>query len=64
VGRTGIPDAATLAEVLAKLKELHVSRVLDVQSTVSGFVVPPNYPGLVLEFERPGQRVYRVVPGG
>jgi hypothetical protein len=47
------------AEILAKLKELHI---LDVESTISGFRVPPDYPGLDLIFERPGQRVYRVVP--
>jgi hypothetical protein len=60
-GEQVFPDAATPAEILVRLNELHVSHVLDVQSTVSGFVVPTNYPGLVLEFERPGQRVYKVV---
>lgn len=60
-GEQVFPDAATPAEILVRLNELHVSHVLDVQSTVSGFVVPTNYPGMVLEFERPGQRVYKVV---
>jgi hypothetical protein len=63
-GEQVFPNVSTPEEILPKLKELHISHVLDVQSTVSGFRVPPDYPGLVLEFERPGQRVYRVVPGG
>ena len=62
-GEQVFPDAATPAEILPKLNELHISHILDVQSTISGFRVPPDYPGLVLVFERPGQRVYRVVPG-
>jgi 4-amino-4-deoxy-L-arabinose transferase-like glycosyltransferase len=61
-GEQVFPDAATPAEVLPKLNELHISHILDVQSTISGFRVPPDYPGLVLVLERPGQRVYRVVP--
>jgi hypothetical protein len=62
-GEQVFPDAATPAEILPKLNELHISHILDVQSTISGFRVPLDYPGLVLVFERPGQRIYRVVPG-
>lgn len=61
-GELVYPDAPTPAEILPKIAELHVSHILDVQSTVSGFRVPPNYPGLALVFERPGQRIYRIVP--
>ena len=60
-GERVYPDASTPAEILSKLRELRVSHVLDVRSTVSDFVVPANYPGLTLVFERPGQRVYRVI---
>lgn len=53
-------NAETPAEMLPKLPELHPSHILDVQSPVSGFCVPPNYPGLALVFDRPGQRIYEV----
>jgi len=55
-------EAATPAQILLRINALRVSHILDVQSTVSGFCVPADYPGLELVFERPGQRVYRVVP--
>jgi hypothetical protein len=42
-GEQVFPDAATPAEILPKLNELHI---LYVQSTISGFRVPPDYPGL------------------
>ena len=44
------PDAATPAEILSKLNELHILHILDLQSTISGFLVPPDDPGLVLLF--------------
>ncbi|HEY6127819.1 MAG TPA: glycosyltransferase 87 family protein [Candidatus Acidoferrum sp.] len=59
-GEQVFPDIATAAEILPKLKELHISHILDVQSTISGFRIPPDYPGLVMVFERPGQRIYKV----
>jgi hypothetical protein len=37
VGRTSVPYAATPAKILSKLNELHISHILDVQSTISGF---------------------------
>jgi len=43
-GEQVFPDAATPAEILPKLNELHIFYV---QSTISGFRVPPHYPGLV-----------------
>jgi hypothetical protein len=54
----GIPDVHAALEHLG---ELHVSHVLDVRSEVSDFQVPVNTPGLALVFERPDQRIYRVV---
>ena len=56
-----LPDASTPVQVLGNLGELHVSHILDVQSKISGFCVPPGFSGVVLVFERPGQRVYKVV---
>jgi hypothetical protein len=61
-GEQVFPDAATPAEILPKLTELHISHILDVQSTISDFRVPPDYPGLLLVFEQPGQKIYRVPP--
>jgi hypothetical protein len=59
-GEQVLPNASTPSEVLTRLDQLHISHILDVRSTVSGFRVPPNYSGLVLIFDRPTQRVYRV----
>jgi hypothetical protein len=59
-GEQLLPDASTPSEVLAQLDQLQISHILDVRSTVSGFRVPPNYSGLVLIFDRPTERVYRV----
>lgn len=63
-GEQVLLDASTSLEVLAKLPGLHISHILDVQSSISGFRVPPNYPGLVLELNLPDQRIYRVVDSG
>lgn len=63
-GEQVLPDASTPLEVLAKLRALRISHILDVHSSISGFRVPPNYPGLVLELSLPDQRVYRVVASG
>jgi len=54
------PDASTPMQVLTKLGELRPSHILDVESRVSGFNIPKEFPGLVLVFERPGQRIYEV----
>jgi 4-amino-4-deoxy-L-arabinose transferase-like glycosyltransferase len=59
-GEQVLPDAATPNDVLAKLSELRISHVLDVRSEISGFRVPSDYPGVILVFERPDQRVYKV----
>src|ERR1700723_2015395 len=55
-----LPDVRTPGEVLAKLDQLHISHVLDVNSSDYGFRVPQNYPSLVLIFEQPDERVYEV----
>jgi hypothetical protein len=54
------PDASTPMQVLTKLGELRPSHILDVESKVSGFNIPKDFPGLVLVFERPGERIYEV----
>jgi hypothetical protein len=53
------PDAPDSAAVLRKLPSLHVSHVLDVNSPIAPFQVPPGYPGLTLVFASPNQRLYR-----
>jgi hypothetical protein len=53
-------DASTPADILRRVDELHPSHILDVQSGGSGFCVPPSYPGLVLVFDRPRQKIYQV----
>jgi len=60
-GEQVFSNLSTPAEVLSHLDQLHVSHILDVQSTISDFRVPPNLPALILVFERPGQRIYKVV---
>ena len=60
-GEQVFPNLSTPADVLSHLNQLHVSHILDVQSTISGFRVPPNLPAVSLVFERPGQRIYKVV---
>jgi hypothetical protein len=55
-----LPDVRTPGEMLAKLDQLHISHVLDVNSSDYGFRVPQNYPGLVLIFDQPDERVYQV----
>jgi len=53
-------DASTSGDILRRVDELHPSHILDVQSEVSDFCVPPDYPGLVLVFDRPRQKIYKV----
>lgn len=47
-------------QALKHVHELGVSHVMDVQSEISSFEVPPNTQGLTLIFESKGQRIYRV----
>jgi len=60
-GERLLPYAANLGDVLPHLKELGISHVLDVNSTVAPFQVPPDFPGLQIVLDLPSQRVYRVV---
>lgn len=60
-GELVYPDIKTTADVLPRLRELGVTHVMDVESTIAPYQVPAGYPGLKLVFEVPGQRVYRVV---
>jgi hypothetical protein len=59
-GEQVVPDVPDVAHVLERLRDLHISHVLDVNSDVSSFRVPANTHGLTLVFERPQQRIYRV----
>lgn len=59
-GERVLPNVETPSDALSQLGQQHISHILDVRSTVSGFRVPQNFPGLVLIFERPNQRVYLV----
>jgi len=59
-GELVVPDAADVNHVLAQVREMGVSHVLDVTSQLSGFRVPADTPGLTLAFAAPNQRVYRV----
>jgi len=56
-------EAATPAEILLKINELHPSHVLDVVSAESGFLIPEDSPKYRLVFECPGQRIYEVIYG-
>jgi hypothetical protein len=60
-GERAYPGVETATDILPKLRELGVTHVFDVASKVSGYQVPRDYPGLMLVFEGPGQRVYRVI---
>jgi hypothetical protein len=60
-GERPFSDVNTTAEALAHLKEWRISHVVDVESTVAGYQVPPNYPDLELVFAVSGQRVFKVV---
>lgn len=59
-GEQVLPTAPTPEDVLARLGELKISHILDVRSSISEFRVPANFPGVVLVFERPDQKVYRM----
>jgi len=59
-GERTLPDEPDLGSVLARLHELRVSHVLDVNSGFFPFQLPERTRGLRLVFERTNQRVYRV----
>ncbi|MFZ3214980.1 MAG: hypothetical protein WA192_02870 [Candidatus Acidiferrales bacterium] len=55
-----VPGAPTSLEALQHARELGVTDVLDVVSSLSGFQVKTPAPGLKLVFAAPEQRIYRV----
>ncbi len=59
-GERTLPGASNLSGVLARIRDLHVSHVLDVDSGYFSFQVPQQTSGLSLVFERADQRIYRV----
>jgi hypothetical protein len=59
-GERTLPESPDLARVLARLRELHVTHVLDVNSPYYPFQLPENPRGMELVFERKNQRIYKV----
>jgi hypothetical protein len=59
-GERTLPDEPDLSSALARLHELRVSHVLDVNSGFFPFQLPERPRDLTLVFERTNQRVYRV----
>jgi dolichyl-phosphate-mannose-protein mannosyltransferase len=63
VGRFGeetIPDARDTQKILKEVVGLGITHILDARLEKNGFRVPIGNPGLVLIFERPDERIYRV----
>lgn len=60
-GERPYPGVNTVADILPRVTQMGITHVLDVQSEVAGYQVPPDYPGLTLAFEAAGQRVYKVL---
>jgi hypothetical protein len=60
-GERPYPDVNAPNDILQKLREFGISHVLDVESTIAGYQVAPDYPGLKLAFTAQGQRIYRVL---
>jgi hypothetical protein len=59
-GEHTLPDSPDLNGVLARLHDLHVTHVLDVNSGHFPFQLADHTAGLTLVFERPNQRIYSV----
>jgi hypothetical protein len=62
-GERSVPGASTSLEALQKARQLGVTHVLDVVSSVSDFQVKSPPAGLTLVFQSAAQRVYRVNEG-
>jgi hypothetical protein len=60
-GERVLPYATNADDVMPHLRELGISHVLDVNSSVGPFQIPQNLPNLQLVLELPSQRVYRVI---
>jgi hypothetical protein len=61
-GERVYPGVNTVADILPRVGAMGITHVVDVESTIAGYQAPRNYAGLVLVFEAPWQRVYKVVP--
>jgi hypothetical protein len=59
-GERVLPYAASADDVMPYLKELGISHVLDVNSSLGTFQIPRGFPGMQLVLELPSQRVYRI----
>jgi hypothetical protein len=59
-GEQPIANVSDAGDAIHHIQELNVSHVLDVKSDLSDFQIPKGTPGLLLVFERPNARVYRV----
>jgi hypothetical protein len=59
-GERSLPGGRDSVEALKHVRELGVSHVMDVQSEVSSFRVPPDTQGLSLVLESKRQRIYRI----
>jgi hypothetical protein len=59
-GEQEFPDVPDPQTALRRLPSFGASHVLDVNSVVGPFRIPPNQPGLTLVFETPNQRIYRI----
>src|SRR5271154_9564 len=63
-GEQVLPNVKTPSDALAQLDEQHISHILDVRSSVSGFRVPQDDPRLILILDQPNERVYEVKDPG
>lgn len=59
-GELTVPGALDPPQVLAQVRSLGVSHILDVHSTISNFLVPETLPGTKLVFAEPNARIYEV----
>jgi len=59
-GEQPIANVSDASDAIRQIKELKVSHVLDVKSDISALQIPKGSTGLLLVFERPNARVYRV----
>jgi hypothetical protein len=59
-GEQVLPGVGRAADALPRAKELGITHVLDVSSSIAPFQVPQNSPGLVRVLDLPDQRVYQV----
>lgn len=63
-GERVLPGAATVPQILTRLRALGISHILDVRWPGGKFEVPLDTPGLQLVFSEDNQRIYRVIRDG